>query len=71
MKLLFTFILLSSVCLGQSKKDQIIVLNNSIDGLYNVLKTFKDNSMKKLELFIKPVLLGTLIVTIEMPIILL
>ncbi|MFT4684954.1 MAG: hypothetical protein ACI863_001568 [Flavobacteriales bacterium] len=48
----------------QSKKDEIIALNNSIDGLYNVLKTFKDNSIKKLQLFLKPVLLGTLIVTI-------
>ena len=46
MKLLFTFLLLSSVCLGQSKKKQIIALNNSIDSLNTVLSTTRDNSAK-------------------------
>ena len=46
MKLLFTFLLLSSVCLGQSKKDQIITLNTSIDSLNTVLSTTRDNASK-------------------------
>ena len=48
MKLLFTFLLLSSVCLGQSKKDQIIALNTSIDSLNTVLATTRDNSTKEI-----------------------
>ena len=43
MKLLFTFILLSSVCLGQNKKEQIIALNKSIDSLQTVLKSMKSD----------------------------
>ena len=46
MKLLFTFLLLSSVCLGQSKKDQIEGLNKTIDSLNIVLATARDNSAK-------------------------
>ena len=46
MKTLLTFILLSSVCLGQSKKDQIIALNKSIDSLNTVLSTTRDDSAK-------------------------
>ena len=46
MKLLFTFILLSSVCLGQSKKEQIITLNKRVDSLNTVLSTTRDNSVK-------------------------
>ena len=46
MKLLFTFILLSSICFGQSKKDQIEALNKSIDSLNTVLATTRDNSAK-------------------------
>ena len=49
MKLLFTFLLLSSVCLGQSKKDQIEGLNKSIDSLNTVLATTKDNSTKEIK----------------------
>lgn len=46
MKVLFTFLLLSSVCFGQSKKDQIMALNKSIDSLNTVLSTTRDNSAK-------------------------
>jgi len=46
MKLLFTFLLLSSVCFGQSKKEQIETLNHSIDSLNTVLSTTRDNSCK-------------------------
>ena len=46
MKLLFAFILLSSVCFGQSKKDQIEGLNKTIDSLNIVLATTRDNSAK-------------------------
>jgi regulator of replication initiation timing len=46
MKLLFTFILLSSICFGQSKKDQIESLNGTIDSLKIVLTTTRDNSVK-------------------------
>lgn len=53
MKLLITFLLLSSVSFGQSKKDQIITLktsidslNTSIDSLNTVLATTRDNSTK-------------------------
>ena len=51
MKLLFTFLLLSSVCLGQSKKDQIIALNKSIDSLNTVLSTTRDNASKEANTF--------------------
>jgi hypothetical protein len=44
MKLLITFLLLSSVSFGQSKKDQIMALNKSIDSLSTVLSTSRDNS---------------------------
>ena len=46
MKLLFTFILLSSICFGQSKKDQIEGLNQSLDSLNIVLSTTRDNASK-------------------------
>ena len=46
MKLLITFILLSGVCFGQSKKDQIEALNKSIDSLNTVLSTARDKSSK-------------------------
>jgi uncharacterized protein (TIGR02145 family) len=46
MKLLFTFLLLSSVCFGQSKKEQIEALNHSVDSLNTVLATTRDNSDK-------------------------
>ena len=49
MKLLFTFILLSSACFGQGKKAQIIALNNSIDSLELVLTTTRDNSVNDIE----------------------
>ena len=48
MKLLFAFILLSSICFGQSKKDQIIGLNHTIDSLNIVLTTSRDNSAKNI-----------------------
>ena len=48
MKLLFAFILLSSVCYGQSKKDQIESLNKQIDSLNAVLVTSRDNSTKEI-----------------------
>ena len=48
MKLLFTFILLSSVCYGQNRKDQIESLNKSIDSLNTVLSTTRDNSTKEI-----------------------
>ena len=43
-----TFILLSSVCFGQSKKAQIIALNNSIDSLNTVLTNTRDDSAKEI-----------------------
>jgi regulator of replication initiation timing len=46
MKLLFTFILISSVCFGQSKKEQIEGLNKTIDSLNTVLTTTRDDSAK-------------------------
>ena len=46
MKLLFTFLLLSSVCFGQNRKDQIEALNKSIDSLNTVLATTRDDSAK-------------------------
>ena len=46
MKLLFTFLLLSSVCFGQNKKEQIIALNKSIDSLNTVLSTTRDKASK-------------------------
>ena len=46
MKLLFTFLLLSTVCIGQSKKEQIEGLNKTIDSLNTVLSTTRDNSAK-------------------------
>lgn len=49
MKLLLTFLLLSSVCFGQSKKEQIEGLNKSIDSLNTVLATTKDNSTKEIK----------------------
>ena len=50
MKLLFTFLLLSSVCFGQNRKDQIEALNKSIDSLNTVLATTRDNSAKDISL---------------------
>ena len=47
MKLLFAFILLSSVCFGQSKKDQIEGLNGTIDSLNTVLSTARDKASKE------------------------
>ena len=47
MKLLITFILLSGVCFGQSKKDQIEALNKSIDSLNTVLSTARDKSAEE------------------------
>ena len=47
MKLLLTFILLTGVCFGQSRKEQIITLNKSIDSLNTVLSTTRDNSTKE------------------------
>lgn len=49
MKLLLTFILLSGVCFGQSKKEQIDALNNSIDSLNTVLSTTRDNASKDID----------------------
>ena len=46
MKLLFTFILISSVCFGQSKKEQIEGLNKTIDSLNTVLTTTRDKASK-------------------------
>ena len=45
-KLLLAFLLLSSVCFGQSKKEQIEALNHSIDSLNAVLSTTRDNASK-------------------------
>ena len=42
MKLLFTFILLSGVFFGQSKKEQIEILTNRVDSLNTVLQTTRD-----------------------------
>ncbi|MDA7803608.1 hypothetical protein N8987_03435 [Crocinitomix sp.] len=50
MKLLITFLLLSSVSFGQSKKEQIIALNTSIDSLNTVLSTTRDNASKDINL---------------------
>lgn len=47
MKVLFTFLMLSSVCFGQSKKDQIMALNKSIDSLNIVLATTRDRSAEE------------------------
>ncbi len=47
MKLLLTFLILTGVCFGQSKKVQIIALNNSIDSLNTVLKNTRDNKIIK------------------------
>ena len=44
--LLFVALALSINVFGQSKKDQIITLNNSIDSLNTVLSTTRDNSAK-------------------------
>jgi regulator of replication initiation timing len=49
MKALFTFLLLSTVCFGQSKKEQIEALNHSIDSLSAVLQTTRDNTSKDIE----------------------
>ena len=46
MKLLFTFILLSGVCFGQNKKEQLLSLNQSIDSLELVLSIARDNAAK-------------------------
>ena len=46
--LLFGAIALSINVFGQSKKDQIITLNNSIDSLNAVLVTTRDNSTKEI-----------------------
>jgi regulator of replication initiation timing len=46
MKLLFTFILLSSICFGQSKKDQIESLNGTIDSLTSVLSNTRVKSVE-------------------------
>ena len=46
MKLLITFLLISGVCFGQNRKDQIEALNKSIDSLNTVLSTTRDNSAK-------------------------
>ena len=48
MKLLLTFLILTGVCFGQSKKVQIIALNNSIDSLNTVLKNTRDDSAKEI-----------------------
>tara|TARA_B110000285_G_scaffold195881_1_gene226472 strand:+ start:45 stop:845 length:801 start_codon:yes stop_codon:yes gene_type:complete len=50
MELLFTFLLLSSVCFGQSKKEQIEGLNSTIDSLNTVLATTRDNSTTDISL---------------------
>tara|TARA_R110001606_G_scaffold26570_3_gene85856 strand:+ start:1117 stop:1965 length:849 start_codon:yes stop_codon:yes gene_type:complete len=47
--LLFATLALSINVFGQSKKDQIITLNNSIDSLNAVLVTTRDNSTKDIE----------------------
>ena len=44
--LLFAALALSINVFGQSKKEQIITLNNSIDSLNTVLKTTRDNASK-------------------------
>ena len=44
--LLFATLALSINVFGQSKKEQIITLNNSIDSLNTVLKTTRDNASK-------------------------
>ena len=49
MKLLITFILFSSVCLGQSKKDQIEGLNKTIDSLNTILLATRENSTKEID----------------------
>ena len=46
MKILITFLLISGVCFGQNRKDQIEALNKSIDSLNTVLSTTRDNSAK-------------------------
>lgn len=51
MKTLLAFILLSSFCFGQSKKDQIKRLNHTIDSLNIILKTSRDNSAKIISSF--------------------
>tara|TARA_B110000285_G_C14924342_1_gene514203 strand:+ start:431 stop:874 length:444 start_codon:yes stop_codon:yes gene_type:complete len=47
MKLLLTFILLTGVCFGQSKKVQIADLNKRLDSLNTVLSTTRDNVAKE------------------------
>lgn len=44
MKLLVIFILLSSICFGQSKKEQIEALNVTIDSLHTVLSNTRNKS---------------------------
>ena len=51
MKLLLTFLLLTGVCFGQSKKVQIEALNKSLDSLITVLATTKDNASKQITEF--------------------
>lgn len=45
MKLVFIFILLSSICFGQSKKEQIEALNVTIDSLYSLLSNTRNKSV--------------------------
>lgn len=45
-KLLFAFLLISSACFGQSKKEQIELLKGTIDSLNTVVQTERDNSAK-------------------------
>lgn len=49
MKLLITFLILSTTCFGQSKKEQIVSLNHSIDSLNTLLLTTRDNASKDIE----------------------
>jgi regulator of replication initiation timing len=49
MKLLITFVILSTTCFGQSKKEQIVALNHSIDSLNTLLSTTRDNASKDIE----------------------
>lgn len=46
-KLLLAFLLLASVCFGQSKKEQIESLNVTIDSLNKVIQTERENSINQ------------------------
>ena len=48
MKILLLLLALPMICFGQSKKDQIIGLNHTIDSLNIVLTTSRDNSAKNI-----------------------